>query len=523
MARLLVRLFPLALALVGALAPSASAAPGQLDSSFGDGGRVTLNPGGFEGAYSDVAIQPDGKIVLAGFAFANPGETDIAVTRLNANGSPDQSFGNGGTTLLNYSVAPPRTQDIANAVALQPDGKIVVAGASDDFEAVVRLTVTGTLDTTFDPGGPRPGFARRRNGTGNDVAIDPAGRILSVGAYNFDPTGTNSFFQSLTSDASFDDRSRMFDMGGNDGALRMAIQSDGGVVMAGFRQETNGTNTGAVGRIIPGMPFDGVAPVLGTTTEDLVLEPDDRIDVAGGSNSGDFTLTRLTRDGLPDASLNGGSTVSADFGGDDAAEAIVRLSNGKLVLAGATGNEFGLVRYQPGGTIDATFGSGGKRTVSFPAGAAIADAMAVQRDGKLVLVGSAGNSGAIVRVLGDSASEGGGPGGGGPGGGKSKVVRCGGKRATIVGTNKRNRLKGTKRADVIVGLGGNDTISGLGGNDIVCGGGGNDTIAGGPGNDRLYGELGNDNLNGGPGSDLLVGGPGFDRITGGPGSNVVKP
>ena len=64
--------------------------------------------------------------------------------------------------------------------------------------------------------------------------------------------------------------------------------------------------------------------------------------------------------------------------------------------------------------------------------------MAVQRDGKLVLVGSAGNSGAIVRVQGDSASEGGGPGGGGPGGGgggKSKVLRCGGKRATIVGTS----------------------------------------------------------------------------------------
>src|SRR5690242_17784751 len=101
MARLLARLFPWALLLLAAFAPTAAAAPGQLDTSFGDGGKVTLNPGGFEGAYSDVAIQPDGKIVAVGFAFANPGETDIAVTRLNANGSPDQGFGEGGTTLLN--------------------------------------------------------------------------------------------------------------------------------------------------------------------------------------------------------------------------------------------------------------------------------------------------------------------------------------------------------------------------------------------------------------------------------------
>src|SRR4029079_15700264 len=128
-----------------------------------------------------------------------------------------------------------------------------------------------------------------------------------------------------------------------------------------------------------------------------------------------------------------------DCGGDAAAEAIVRLSNGKLVLAGAAGEAFGLVRYQPGGTIDTTFGSAGKKTVSFPTGAAEAAAMAVQRDGKLVVVGSAGSSGAIVRGQGGPASAGGGPGGGGQGGGgggKSSVSRCGGKRATIVGTNK---------------------------------------------------------------------------------------
>ena len=523
MARMLARLLPVTLVLA-CMAPPALAAPGDLDASFGEGGRVTLLPGGFEGGYADVAIQPDGKIVLAGFAFVNPGETDIAVTRLNANGSPDQGFGEGGTALINYSVAGPRTQDLANAVAIQPDGKIVAVGATDDLEAIVRLNVNGSLDTSFGSGVDRPGFERPRTGTGNDVAIDPSGKIATVGSYNFDPTSTNSFFERLTSSGIIDAGSAMFDMGGNDGALRMAIQSDGGVIVAGFRQDTAGTSTGAVGRLIPGMGFDGVQPLLATTTEDVVLEPDDRIDVAGGTDSGDFSLSRLTRDGAPDASLNGGSTVTADFGGDDVASAIVRLSNGKLALAGEAGTAFGLVRYQPGGTIDTTFGSAGKRTVSFPAGDAFADAMAVQRDGKLVLAGSAGNSGAIVRVQGDSVSEGGGPGGGGPGGGgggKSKVLRCGGKRATIVGTNKRDRLKGTRRADVIVGLGGNDTISALGGNDIVCGGSGNDKLSGANGNDKLDG-TGNDTVSGGSGKDTLTGDAGKDKLDGGTGNDKLS-
>ena len=216
------------------------------------------------------------------------------------------------------------------------------------------------------------------------MAIDPSGKIATVGSYNFAPTSTNSFFERLTSSGMIDAGSAMFDMGGNDGALRMAIQSDGGVIVAGFRQDTAGTNTGAVGRLIPGMGFDGSNPCWRRPRRTWCCRRS--VDVAGGTDSGDFSLSRLPRHGAPDASLNGGSTVTADFGGDDVASAIVRLSNGKLALAGAAGNAFGLVRYQPGGTIDTTFGSAGKRTVSFPAGDAFADAMAVQRDGKLVLV-----------------------------------------------------------------------------------------------------------------------------------------
>jgi len=109
----------------------------------------------------------------------------------------------------------------------------------------------------------------------------------------------------------------------------------------------------------------------------------------------------------------------------------------------------------------------------------------------------------------------------------TKVYKCKGKRATIVGTGKKETIKGTRKADVIVALGGNDVIKGFGGNDTICGGNGKDTIKGGPGNDvlrgeggndRLFGENGYDRLDGGKGKDVLKGGSQNDRLRGSAGN-----
>jgi uncharacterized delta-60 repeat protein len=97
----------------------AQAAPGDLDSSFGNGGRAILTPGGHEVVYSDVAIQPDGKIVLAGYIRSSAGDNDIAVTRLNANGTPDQGFAAGGTLAINTTFGGPR--DCGRAAARRQD------------------------------------------------------------------------------------------------------------------------------------------------------------------------------------------------------------------------------------------------------------------------------------------------------------------------------------------------------------------------------------------------------------------
>jgi uncharacterized delta-60 repeat protein len=373
-----------------------------------------------------------------------------------------------------------------------------------------------------------------------DVAIDPDGKIVTAGSWTpFTQMTTNSFLQRFNSNGS-DDNTFIttppppssiftFDAGGNDGINAIALQPDGGIITAGG---VDGDSKDAVvERIIPGSAgLDSNFGASGKRTYGLgtgsydearavVVEPGGKIDVAGyGRPAASFTLTRLTASGALDNSLNGNSTVDADFGGDDVPLAIALMGGGKILLAGADDHDMALARFQPGGLPDTTFGPAGKATVSFAGlSYAGANAMAIQPDGKIVLAGGGqGGVGLVARLQGDSATAG----GGGGGGGSTKVPRCLGKKATIVGTNGKNRLKGTKRADVIVALGGNDTISSLGGNDVVCGGNGNDKISLSSGNDKASGGNGNDKVSGGNGNDKLSGDAGKDSISGDAGNDT---
>ena len=258
---------------------------------------------------------------------------------------------------------------------------------------------------------------------------------------------------------------------------------------------------------------------------DMVLQPDGKIVLAGFISSdfgggGDFRVTRLNADGTPDRGFGTNGAATVDFGGTTFATAAALLANGKIVVAGVGASQPAVARLQPGGTLDTTFGAGGKATV--PGTIAHIEGMALQANGRIVIAGTNGLGTpwdvGIARLDNDSPAAGG-PGGGGPGpgGGGKSVPRCSGKRATIVGTGRSERLKGTRRADVIVALGGNDKIAAGRGNDLICAGNGNDSIDGGRGNDRLYGQNGKDKLGGGSGKDSLSGGTGKDRLAGGGG------
>jgi uncharacterized delta-60 repeat protein len=537
----------------------AAAAPGELDTGFGNGGKVAVTLGQ-SGAYNDVALQPDGKIVLVGYDFVSDNNSDFAVTRLNANGSVDTGFGSAGTTLIGFVDPGDGTplNDVATSVALRSDGKILVAGATSTgngftIAALARLNPDGTPDGSF--GG---GLGGRAQGPGraivnlpglvSDLALDAQGRIVLAGTSSPTPGGdgsTRAFLaradaDAVSLDSTFGTRgTAVIGFGGDqDGLDAMALQPDGKIVAVGYTD-----SSAAIGRVTPSGAADTSFAVVGNRAfvyasggiaRDVVVEPDGDIDVAGKSrNLPGFDVTRLSPAGNFVNTLDGQNTAGFTFGADDDADyAIALQANGKILLAGTSGRSFAVGRLQPGGVADTTFGPGGMRTVPFGGLRAIAFAMVLQPDGKVVLAGQAGSGGGVARLQGDSSAAGGGPGGSGApsgGGGSSpgsrapsalkKVPRCGGKPATIVGTDGKDKLKGTKRADVIVGLGGDDTISGGGGNDVICGGRGNDKISGGAGADKLYGDAGKDKLNGGAGQDKLNGGAGKDSLNGGAGKD----
>ena len=158
---------------------------GSLDVTFGTDGVVTTDfVGGFDAA-EEVVLQPDGRIVVVGSAELIPGNfvsRDFAVARYNTNGSLDTTFGNGGKV-----TSPLGEIDSASSVVVQPDGKIVAGGGGAltiDF-ALVRYNTDGTLDPTFGSGGM---VTTDLGGSDYAaLALQPDGRIVAAGSASFAP------------------------------------------------------------------------------------------------------------------------------------------------------------------------------------------------------------------------------------------------------------------------------------------------------------------------------------------------
>lgn len=177
-----------------ALSPRAAASPspapagtyGGLDTSFGDGGKVVTDMGSSLDEVRGIGIQPDGKIIAVGEAWPKPDEQPrFALARYNKDGTPDMNFGDRGIVYTNIN-----GRAHANAVALQPDGKIVVAGQgkmTDVYHpvfAVARYNSVGHLDTSFgDNGIVTTDFTKRpEESEALGLAIQPDGKIVAVGS-----------------------------------------------------------------------------------------------------------------------------------------------------------------------------------------------------------------------------------------------------------------------------------------------------------------------------------------------------
>jgi uncharacterized delta-60 repeat protein len=409
------------LGVLGLLLPDTptARADGELDLDFGTGGKVITGFGSdepFEGyaGVNGLALQADGKIIAAGdftTYSVRGGRTVFALTRYLPDGSLDRSFGAGGKVTTEFG-----GEDEANAVALQGDGKIVAAGGHCNTIgrryctfALARYLPDGNLDTSFGAGG-RVTTDFGVVAWAETVAIQRDGKIVAAGVYRrVGRTDTFALVRYLpdgSPDKSFGAGGKVAtEFGGDAWAFAVALQGDGKIVAAGFseigdrtafalvRYRLDGsldTGFGAGGRVTTDFGEYALAPAV-------ALQGDGKIIAAGYAGARctdrcnfDFALTRYHPDGSPDGSFGTGGKVITDFGGDDAARAIAFQSDGKIIAVGDSEigdrDGFALARYLPDGSLDGTFGAGG-RVTTYLGEYAGAFAVALQGDGKIVVGG----------------------------------------------------------------------------------------------------------------------------------------
>jgi uncharacterized delta-60 repeat protein len=400
---------------------------GDLDTTFDGDGKVTTDFGGnlYDRAYS-AAIQTDGKIVVAGYSSGEGGSSvhDFALARYNSDGSLDTTFDGDGKVTTDFG----GDFDGAYSVAIQGDGKIVVAGesynGSKQFDfALARYNSNGSLDITFDGDGKVltnfGGFDTARS-----VAIQSDGKIVVAGE-SYDGSNRNFALARYNSDGSldttFDDDGKVTtDFGENlyDRAYSAAIQTDGKIVVAGSsadsinevfalaRYNTNGSLD---------TTFDGDGKVttdfgIDETLISVAIQTDGKIVVAGStadSVNDDFALARYNSDGSLDTTFDDDGKVTTDFGGNlyDRAYSAAIQTDGKIVVAGYSSGEggssvhdFALARYNSDGSLDTTFDGDGKVTTDF--GGDLYDSaysVAIQSDGKILVAGQSKGDFALSR------------------------------------------------------------------------------------------------------------------------------
>jgi uncharacterized delta-60 repeat protein len=393
---------------------------GTLDSSFGTTGKVFTDFGQSVSG-SAMAIQADGKILVAGSYFAN-GRGDFALARYNTNGSLDTTFGGTGTIITDAGGGA-----AAYSLTLQAGGLITAAGQggadSGHFEfAIVRYTTNGTLDGTFGTGGKvftQIGSSAQANASGiqlgNNTVQNPdklvvAGQSSTAGfvvaRYNLNGTLDTNFNGSgivSTPIASADFATSLFTQGSGIQPRKITV---GGYSKVGANFQFSAaryTTTGALDTTFGGGTGKVLLPIGGAVDDEAyeILYAAGQIVMAGvtgeNTDNSDFAVARLNSDGSPDVTFGTNGIVTIDvLDRSSSANAVAIQSDQKIVVAGSADNGlnevFALARYNPDGSLDNSFGSSGKVTTDVSTGSAVAKAVQIQTDGKIVAAGYSGTN-----------------------------------------------------------------------------------------------------------------------------------
>ncbi|MCG3155068.1 MAG: hypothetical protein DKINENOH_01670 [bacterium] len=394
---------------------------GSPDNSFGSNGKLVTSFGPSGGAIAHgVVVQTDGRIVVAGEMSAGSSSTrDLALARYNGDGSLDSGFGVGGKVTTDYGA----TENYGYGVGLQSDGKIVVAGQyfTNQFRyrtLIARYNTEGSLDTGFDGDGlVQPSFGAVE-GAARSIAIQSDDKILVAGSVDggLFTTGEDFLLARLNNDGSLDpsldgDGWVATDFVGPnyDYATEVVISpSDGKIVAVGYTVAVWPIDF-AVARYNRDGSLDAGFGVDGRVTTDIrtsfdcaaraVVQNDGKIVVAGYTYTSsypanaDFALVRYHTDGSLDPSFGTGGKVTTDFYGDgDFATDIALQGDGKVVVGGYTATSswrYVMARYNSNGSLDPSFGVNGKVMTVFDFGYDLAYALALQPDGKILIAGQA--------------------------------------------------------------------------------------------------------------------------------------
>lgn len=393
--------------LVTVLATPVHASPGQLDKFFSGDGKQTAFPNG--GTSYAVVIDKQDRILVAGYTIAP--KTDLALARFLPNGKPDPDFGGGdGRVVTNLGGT-----DYGFDVALQADGKIVVAGQRDFNDhsqfAVVRYGIRGVLDKSFSKDGMNFTDFGKQYQAANAVVIGANGNIL-LGGYTSNGSSMRWALARYLPNGTLDPHF------GNGGKVStdvsptveqiddLALIPGGKIVVAG-EAETSLTPRYAIGQYLSSGKLDRSFGHKGVNTVDvtkggdaaygLARQPDGKLILVGWVNrggAGDWGIVRFGPKGLLDKTFGNGGTVVTSFGPDyDFAYGVAVQPNGKIVVVGRATRDttdFGVVRYKANGGLDLTFGGNGKVLTDFFSGDDTARGVAIQPNGKIVVAGVAG-------------------------------------------------------------------------------------------------------------------------------------
>jgi uncharacterized delta-60 repeat protein len=366
---------------------------GKLDSSFGNGGKLQPDLGDISSAFFSVLALADGRILVAGRISTSLGDDDFLIIRLNSDGTFDFSFGVNGIVTTDLD-----EDDSFSNIVLQPDGKIVAAGSSgvfypdgdEDYQWIIaRYSANGSLDTQFSSDGIVEAFECGGNDSASSVALQSDGEIIVLGSTHCGSNGFDSNFGilRLNIDGSIDpsfgkDGKVITNVTEDEFGGTIAIQSDGRILIGGttfdngarrkivlLRYKRNGNIDWTFGK------SGKISLKAGKLTQfsEFEFQSDGKILVAGRAGHNfmktDFVVFRCDISGNIDTSFGSAGMVKTDFAKSRDDVTSISLNSTGFFVTGLTGAEnqfdFAIAHYDTNGNLDMSFGDSGKVTVDF--------------------------------------------------------------------------------------------------------------------------------------------------------------